>query len=407
MKIAYCSLLLPPEKKIEERAKKHLSGISLHKFTSAIIAGLDANLKTPVKVFNIINTLNYPDFPKLIFHNEEWSHTVGAEDVHIGYINIFGIKYITQANTLYKALDKWAQTLNGERFILCVHHNYYPMLRAALRIKRKYDNQVITCLISGDIPGKFGLKSQYKDTLKQRMIEKLDKSILSMVKKFDSFVFQTKYMAEGFDVINKPVCVLECCYQVTDYSVDVKEEGDNDNKKIIFYAGSLRKEYDVLHLVRAFELIKEQNFELWLAGGGNAVGEIKTIAAKDNRIKYLGFIPPEEVLSRQEKATVLVSPRLPNHEYVKYSFPSKTMECLASGKPFVAHNLPCEPKEYSEYIQYVEGVGDKDLADKLIEVCNLDEEVRSAIGEKGKKFIIEQKNPRVMCKRIVDFWSEL
>ena len=404
MKIAYCSLLFPPEKKIEERAKKHLSGISLHKFTSAIIAGLDANLEAPIKVFNIINTLNYPDFPKLIFHNEEWSHTVGAEDIHIGYINIFGIKYITQENALYTALDKWGKTLKSERFILCVHHNYYPMLRAALRIKRKYSNQVITCLISGDIPGKFGLKSQYKDTLKQKMIDKLDRNILSMVKEFDSFVLQTKYMAEGFGVEGKPVCILECAYLPSLYN---KKNDYNTGKKVVFYAGSLREEYDILHLLNSFSYIKGDEYEFWIAGGGNAVEKIKKQAQNDPRIKFFGFISAQEVFDRQEAATILVSPRTSNHVFVKYSFPSKTMECLASGKPYIAHKLPCEPEEYRNYIQYPEDETDEALAAKIIEVCEMPEDKRMLIGKKGKDFIINNKNPKVMCKRIVDFWQTL
>ena len=249
MNIAYCSLLLPEEKNLSERAKGHLSGISLHKFTRAIISGLDANLEEPIKVFNIINTLNYPKFPELVFPTEKWSHKAGSQDVHIGYLNIFGIKYFTQGKNLYRALDRWVASLNGERAVICVHHNYYPMMSAALKIKRKYKDQILTCLISGDIPGKFGLKSQYKDSLKQKMIERMEKSILRMVKEFDSFILQTRYMAEGFGVEDKPVCVLECAYLPSAYTISEKAKTYNpENNKVVFYAGSLRKEYDAIHL---------------------------------------------------------------------------------------------------------------------------------------------------------------
>jgi len=408
MRIAYCSLLLPEEKKIAERAKGHLSGVSLHKFTRAIIHGLDANIDRPIKVFNIINTLNYPKFPELVFHKEEWSHTDSACDIHIGYINLFGIKYITQEHNLYLALDKWAKSLNGERFILCVHHNYYPMMKAALRIKKKYGKQTITCLISGDIPGKFGLKSQYKDTLKQKMIEKMEKRILSMVKEFDSFVLQTKYMAEGFDIADKPVCVMECTYLSPEYQLSPASKTYNkNNKKIIFYAGSLRVEYDAIHLLNAFKYIKGEDYEFWLAGGGNAVERIKIQAERDSRIKYLGFISPQEVFDRQAAATVLVSPRTSSHTFVKYSFPSKTMECLASGKPYVAHKLPCEPEEYSNYIIYPSDESDEALGTKLAEICCLSEEKRKKIGQKNRIFIMSEKSPEVMCRKIIEFWGNL
>ena len=122
MKIAYCSLLLPEEKHLAERAKKRLSGISLHKFTRALISGLDSNLSEPVTIFNIINTLNYPNFPQLIFRNEQWHHTKQSKDYHIGYINLFGIKYITQERNLYKHLKRWVLSNRTEDCMICVHH---------------------------------------------------------------------------------------------------------------------------------------------------------------------------------------------------------------------------------------------------------------------------------------------
>lgn len=408
MNIAYCSLLLPEEKKIAERSKGHLSGVSLHKFSRCCIKGLDENLDSPVKVFNIINTLNYPKFPELVFPNETWSHSEGADDRHIGYINIFGIKYITQEKNLYAALCKWIDSLQGERCVICVHHIYYPMMRAALHVKKKYGDRVVTCLFTGDMPGLLGLKAQFKDNLKQKMIDRMNDKILAMAKEFDCFIFQTKYMAEGFGVEDKPVYVLECAYTAPEYSVSDKWKTYNpDKKKVVFYAGSLRREYDILHLIRAVGLIKDSDFEFWVAGGGNAVEEIKATAAKDSRIKYLGFITPQEVLDRQEAATVLVSPRTSAHDFVKYSFPSKTMECLASGKPYIAHKLPCEPEEYRNYIQYPDDESDEALARKIEEICSLSEAERKELGDRGKRFIEEEKNPKVMCKGIVELWESM
>ena len=154
MEIAYCSLLLPEEKKLAERSKERLSGISLHKFTRAVISGIDANVEHPVKVFNIINTLNFPKFPDLIFKTEMWSHSKGAEDWHIGYINLIGIKYITQAKNLYKKLKIWRNNIDEDKCIICVHHIYYPSVLAAYRLKKKYGDKIIICLITGDMNGK-------------------------------------------------------------------------------------------------------------------------------------------------------------------------------------------------------------------------------------------------------------
>ncbi len=408
MKIAYCSLLLPEEKRLAERAKERLSGVSLHKFTRAVIQGLDANCDEPVTVFNIINTLNYPKFPDLIFKTEEWSHTDGSKDVHIGYINLFGIKYITQANGLYRRLNRWVKSLNGEKCIVCVHHIYYPAMKAACRLKKKYGEQVQLCLITGDMNGTFGLASQYKPNLKERLTHFVEHSIDKMAPKFDCYVFATKDMADGFGVADKPFTVLECTYSEPVYSSNVPDNSLNpDGKKVIFYAGALRDEYGIGHLLRAFSMIEDPDYRLWLAGGGNAEEMIKNAAEKDPRIEFLGFVTPQQVDLRQKNATVLISPRTSELEFVKYSFPSKTMECLASGKPYIAHKLPCDPPEYGGYIQYPSDESDASLRDKIVEICELSQDARDKIGQNAKEFIAREKNPKAQCRRIIDLWKQM
>lgn len=406
MNIAYCSLLLPEEKKLAERAKKRLSGVSLHKVMRAIIRGLDENSEQPIKVFNIINTLNYPNFPDLIFHTEKWSHAPGAQDWHIGYINLFGIKYITQENGLFHKLNRWVKSLNGEKCIVCVHHIYYPAMKAACRLKKKYGEQVKICLFTGDMSGKFGLTSQFKPSLKERLTHFVEYSINEMAPKFDCFVFATKDMAEGFGVADKPFTVLECTYTEPVYADERPDNSLNpDGKKVIFYAGALRDEYGIGHLLRAFSEIKDPDYRLWLAGGGNAENEIREYAAADSRIEFLGFVTPQEVYIRQKNATALISPRTSELEFVKYSFPSKTVDCLASGKPYIAHRLPCDPPEYGDYIQYVENESDEALRDKIVEICELSQSQRDRLGADAREFILREKNPKAMCKRVVDLWD--
>ena len=405
MDIAFCSMLLPEEKNLAARAKKRLPGISVHKVARALINGLDANLDQPVRIFNIINTLNYPNFPDLIFHTEKWQHVPDAEDLHIGYVNLIGIKYITQAWGLFRKLDHWRKNSQDDNCVVCVHHIYFPMMLAAWMLKRKYKDKVTICLITGDMTGKYGLVSQSKPNLKRRLATILEAAIDKLAQKFDCFVFATKYMAEALGVSHKPFVVLECTYTDPNYSRPCETQPVEENEKIIFYAGALRSEYGIDHLLRAFSMIEDPDYRLWLAGGGNSEETIRKYAAEDPRIVYLGFITPEEVESRQRRATALISPRTSEHTYVKYSFASKNMEGLASGKPYIGHKLPCDPPEYDGHILYARDESDEALRDKIVEICELSQEERDAIGAKARKFILEEKNPKAMCKRIVEMWS--
>ena len=406
MRIAYCSLLLPEEKKLSERTKVRLSGISLHKVMTAFIAGIDANNDRPVSIFNIINTVNYPKFPQLVFHFEEWNHTQIPEhvDYHLGYINLFGIKYITQYLSMKKALTKWAKQ-SKECGIICVHHIYQPMMLAAVNVSKRYPHIKI-CLNTGDVPGKHGLVSQRKRNIKQVLTELfVERSISNLAQKFDCFVFVTRDMATAFEVESKPYRVVECTYIEPEYAKRISAV--KNATKDIFYAGAIRNEYGIDHLLRAFSMINDPNYRLLIAGGGAGVDLVKEYSCKDSRIVFLGFISPQEVLRHQLESRVLVSPRLSTLDYVKYSFPSKSVDSLATGVPYVAHHLPCDPPEYARYINYPIDETDEGLRNKLVEICELSEEERRKIGDRARNFILNEKNPVIMTKRVVDMWESL
>lgn len=405
MKVAYCSLLLPEEKHLAERSKKRLSGISLHKFTSALINGIDANLDEPLTVFNIINTLNYPNFPDIVFKTEQWHHNKGCTDWHIGYVNLFGIKYITQEIQLYKKLRAWVLVNINHDCIICVHHIYYPAMKAALAIKQEFSNVKI-CLITGDMNGNYGLQSQYRKNIKYLLTKQLERKIDFLATQFDCFVFATKDMAEAFKVKSKPFVVVECAYLPSPHIDNSLRKNETDDK-IIFYAGAIRNEYGIPHLLRAFHMINQKNYYLQLAGDGNAVPLVKEYIRKNTNIQFLGFISPQEVERRQQLATITVSPRTSEFNFVKYSFPSKSLDCLASGIPYVAHRLPCDPPEYADFIQYADDETDEALKNKIVEICELSLKEREVIGVRAKHFILEQKNPVIMARKIVDLWQNV
>lgn len=433
MKAAYCSLLLPEDKRLSERSRERLSGISIHKVASAEIAGIDQNNDRPLDVFNIINTVNYPKFPQLLFRKEVWNHTSiqGHTDYHLGYVNLLGIKYVTQYLSLKKALLSWVRE-SSERVMICVHHIYLPAMWAAVSVAHKYPDKVRICLNSGDVPGRYGLVSQFHKNLKQVLTEQLvDRNIIRLARKFDCYVFVTGAMAEAFGVADKPYVVVECAYirpgytrevevsvagkgvmnaadMVTGFPQDVavQEEAVIEEKRI-FYAGAIREEYGIGHLLRAFSMIKGDEYRLLIAGGGAGEGIVKEYADKDPRIIYLGFITPQEVLRNQLEAKVLVSPRQADREYVKYSFPSKAVDCLATGIPYVAHRLPCDPPEYEGYINYTADESDESLRDKMMEICELPLEEWMKIGDRARKFIETEKNPQKMTRRVVEMWEDV
>lgn len=403
MKICICSYMFPD---IENDIKKskNPNSVSGHKFHENLIRGIDGCVKDPVHVINVPRIRFFPDYPQIIFHRKTWSHKEQCKDVHIGFINLFPLNIISMTFLLYEELNSWIKANINDDEILLFFNPPLPQLIAVWFAKKK-NRSLITCACIGDLHGAFGVR---KERGFIGFLRNVYHSIADgLLRTLDCYAFLTKFMADALEVSHKPFVVLEGMYADDE---DVEEKGINkikkENNNTIFYAGTLSLDYGIPHLLRAFSMI-QGDYRLLLAGVGDAVDLVKDYSRKDTRIKYLGFLTPADVKTYQAAATVLVSPRTSEFEYVKYSFPSKTMEGLASGKPYIAHKLPCDPPEYAAYIQYAEDESDEALRDKMIQICSLSEEERKAVGQRASKFIKNEKNPTVMTERIVNMWERL
>ena len=107
------------------------------------------------------------------------------------------------------------------------------------------------------------------------------------------------------------------------------------------------------------------------------------------------------------KSKLLVNPRPTNEDFVKYSFPSKNIEYMASGTPFLTTDLPGIPAEYKDYIFTIEDNCVDNVKTGIEKVLSLTTQERDAFGERAQKFVLENKNKYVQSKQIADFLDKL
>lgn len=399
MKVIFLSAMFSDIESDIALSKKNNS-VSGHKFQENLLRGIVEN-GCDVSVINVSRVCTYPNYPKIILRKKRkmWLDTVPGTDV--GVVNLSGIRYLTAWPGVYSALRKELKESKDEPCVLVTFnsnlHCSVPMLLARMGHKN-----VTLCDVVGDLHGPYGLQNRTPG-FKGLMIRLVEKLQDPLGRKMDTFVFLTKYMAQAMKVAHKPSCIVEGLYTVEESNT--ADCGEDENAKVIFYAGAMCREYGLDHLLRAFSMIEDDSYQLWLAGDGDAVPLIEEYATRDPRIQYLGYITPQQVAERQSMASVLVSPRTSQREFVKYSFASKTLECLASGKPYIAHKLPCDPPEYAAHIQYAADDSDEALCSKIVEICSLPRQQRVQIGKAAEQFVATQKNPKVMCRRIVQMWT--
>jgi glycosyltransferase involved in cell wall biosynthesis len=121
---------------------------------------------------------------------------------------------------------------------------------------------------------------------------------------------------------------------------------------------------------------------------------------KDHRIVYHGCVSMEESVAAQLSAYILVNPRPTSEEFTKYSFPSKNIEYMASGAPLLTTCLPGMPKEYYDYVFLFEEETVEGMSKTLNNILKMSEEDVQLKGQRGKEFVLSQKNNIVQAEKL-------
>lgn len=395
MKYGMIADLIPQEYEKEFRANaKNTMQDAANALQWNLYRGFCANLGEAFPLFNLLPCGSFPQYYK---HPFIPGFSFDKKGENLSFCNVKLIRNYFKTKALTKALKKWCKSTQESK-TLFVYTISQPLLKAVSKIKKNFNNLHI-CAIVADLPDMSNLSSQ-KSLILQLFMKQKAKESYTLLSCVDSFVLLTKHMAEYME-ISQPFCVMEgiASPPAAEGTIPPKDK----KEKIVLYTGTLHRKFGILHLLEAFQMISDQDMKLVICGIGDSEAEIKAAAEKDPRICFMGQQPRNEVLSLQRQATVLVNPRQNNEEFTKYSFPSKTMEYLASGVPVIAYKLDGMPDEYDEYIIYPEDESSESLALVMNHVCSLKQEERSVKGEKGKRYVLEQKNSMVQTRRILDF----
>jgi len=395
MKIGFMSGLYRNEKEIIENSKG-LAQIAANEWAWAFLRGMEENLQGPMDIINSIFVGSFPKhYKRLICHSSKFSHAEGSNDIDIGFLNVFGLKHIIRGIRISRYAKRWGK--GGDAIILYSLH--MPFIYAAIKAKKRNPDLKLCCIVL-DFPENMDLNKGKKIGPYRWLSAINTRYIYKNLKHLDCFVLLTEEM-------KKPLNIAEGRYTVVEGLVDEarfanKHANKPREKKIIFYAGTLYERYGINDLINAFMLIPDTNFELQICGSGENQGFIKDCARKDSRIKYLGVVPPEDVVALEIEADLIVNPRRNVGEFTKYSFPSKNMEALATGTPLLGFPLYGIPKEYFEHMFLFTDESVSGMANRIKEVLDFGSLALYEKGESARRFVLENKNNVKQAARVLD-----
>jgi len=371
-----------------------------------LVKGLDENLSTSV---TIVNSLFIGSFPKRYksfkIRTYDFSFQLEhAKAINVGFTNLTGIKRFSRYYGVKTQLDKWIKEKKSSKKVV-IAYAMTSIFTQLLEYAKKIDDKIITCLIVPDLPQYMNLSNK-----KNGLYNVLKNAEIGIIKKnmgfIDCYVVLTRHMVEYLDIA-KPSVVIEGVASNKVCTPTVHYDHSKNSSKMILYTGGLNERYGVLELVKNFRMLENDNCVLVLCGFGDAENKIREISEVDKRVVYKGLLKREEILALQKEATVLINPRPNNEEYTKFSFPSKIIEYMASGRPVVAFMLDGIPGEYREYFYEINPRKKNAIYETLKIIMETDEKELTQKGKEARDFVLNQKNRQIQVDKILSMISDL
>lgn len=304
-------------------------------------------------------------------------------------------KYASIERGIVKHVKEWIK-LYPEDELSIVGYNINAAFMSAMKtIKSRYPKVQTALIVTDMIEDAYNFKSN-TTFLKRIQVSLHKRKVYSSYQAIDKYILLSEQMKDRIPNCKDNYIVVEGIYT---HCGDIP---NIDRQKIVFYSGALDTFVNVVEMIEAFKKINRDDYKLVICGGGPLSNYVREEAEKKSNIVFLGSISRKEVLEWQRKSSILINPRQPS-EITKYSFPSKTMEYFASGTPVLMYKLQGIPEEYYSYCYTIEGTSVDEFKECLRNVLSIEEQERTALGNKAKEFIITEKTSCLQVKRILKF----
>lgn len=173
-----------------------------------------------------------------------------------------------------------------------------------------------------------------------------------------------------------------------------------DSKRVLVFSGTLNADNGTLILLQSLKQIQHQNFELHVYGYGQLEHLVKDAAIIDQRIIFHGRVDNAEVVAMQQRAAALIHLRDPSSVSSNYSYPSKLIEYLWSGRP-VASNLFPGIDDAAHHLIAIDEFNPASVAKVLSGI--LDGSIPTTASDDVRSHLLARQHWPMIAREVLDF----
>jgi len=393
MKVTLLGFTIPDDEMEQILSADAHMPVQTHSFAWAVVRAL-RSADVTLTLLSVDPIGSYPRNPRLIC----WGGSFAANSVDgmkLPFVNVVALKHLTRfvacLRTGSRALRAWRPD------VLLVHGVHSPFLLYARVAQHLLGLRIVVILT--DPPGVV-LPS---DGLLVRCLKRLDiRLVRSTLRGFDGVIALTESLATHL-APEVPYLVME---GIVDGLPEVQPRQHTSSTRVL-YAGGLKTAYGVRRLVDAVRALPRSEVRLSCYGRGDLAEWISAVAKEDPRIDAPRFASRDEVIGEYQSSELLVQPRPVDQDFVRFSFPSKLLEYLASGTPVVSTRLPSIPADYEEHVYWAEDDTVHGLSLALERAIATPWDERQQRASRAREFIWKTRGCEEQGRRMKDFLAKL
>lgn len=300
-------------------------------------------------------------------------------------INLLVVRDISRALYIYGYLFFWSMRhMLKDRVIMTYNLNIPPVMPLLL-LSRLTGSRLVSILY--DVAWPEGYSVGWLRTAAYKTLIRLAENCIP---KLDGRIVITDGIARRFAAGRHFIRVDGGVTDLVEQRLFALEPARNKGKLVLLFAGGLNDWNHVTLLIDAMRLCDSDHVELWLAGDGTRISDVRAAAAKDPRIVYHGVLNLDQLFEVYKKADVLLNLRNTIDPAMQYHFPSKLLEILAVGKPVITTSIAHIEEEYGPYCFVLHEETPQGFVRLLNTVCSLSEDERLEIGKRARAFILRE-----------------
>ncbi|HXH61705.1 MAG TPA: glycosyltransferase [Fimbriimonadaceae bacterium] len=340
-----------------------------------------------------------PSFPKsrTLIHIPQEATVEGIAVRSLAHVNLGPLKVLTLGFSAAFAALKWGLSRKDKRRIVVTYNLNAPPAFLLVPVCRLLKMEFVPFIGDIYVPGDFvpdSLSRRFEFALQKWAIPRTDGLIVCNRSIIDDFAPARRHMlVEG----GVPRSFVERFR----YQDQVGSKGFN-----AVFAGQLSELNGVGLLLGAVRACDVPGLRVTVMGSGALEDDVRSAAEEDPRIVYLGPVPYEEVLEHYRRADLLLNLRDTSFTTHRYVFPSKVVECLATGVPLLTTNTGHVESEFGDFVFILEQETPSCLASTLSFIASLPRESRLEIALRAQEYVLENKTWEAHARSLKDYLED-